>query len=167
MRRATVIPSLHALLVAAAVVAAALLAVSALAGCGGSSGGRASGDDPPLPAHPADLPPTPRERAARRAAAQRPAAPRCAADAGNCSTAQGTVIALESLDPDGDGDLHLILAGGSITFPGISVLDINRDLRPKRDPRVGDWAAGAGPVYPGSHGQHQIQVERVVYSPRR
>jgi hypothetical protein len=147
---------------------AATVAILALAGCGGgASGGATSGDRPPLPDHPADLPPTPRERAAQREAAKRPPAPRCAAGAGNCSTAQGRVIALESLDPDGDGDLHLILAGGSITFPGISVLDINKHLRPKRDPRIGDWAAGAGPVYPGSHGQHQIQVERVVYFPRR
>jgi hypothetical protein len=77
------------------------------------------------------------------------------------------VIALESVDPDGDGDLHLILLGGSITAPGISVLDVNRDLRPKVDPKVGDWAAGAGPVYPGSHEQHQIQVTAVEVWPRR
>lgn len=77
------------------------------------------------------------------------------------------MIALESVDPDGDGDLHLILLGGSITAPGISVLDVNRDLRPKVDPKVGDWAAGAGPVYPGSHRQRQIQVTAVAVWPRR
>jgi hypothetical protein len=77
------------------------------------------------------------------------------------------VIALESVDPDGDGDLHLILAGGSITLPGVTVLDVSRALRPRHDPRIGDWAAGAGPVYRGSHGQRQIQVERVVVFPRR
>ncbi|MEZ5123616.1 MAG: hypothetical protein R2736_18935 [Solirubrobacterales bacterium] len=49
----------------------------------------------------------------------------------------------------------------------MTVLDVSRQLRPRRDPRIGDWAAGAGPVYTGSLGQHQIQVERVVFFPRR
>lgn len=67
---------------------------------------------------------------------------------------------------DGDGDLHLILASSdAVTLPGITVLDVNEDLRPTHDPHVGDWAAGAGPVYRGSYGQRQIQVEHVVYDP--
>jgi hypothetical protein len=132
-----------------------------LAACG------SGGDTPPRPDHPADLPPSPREQREARAAAQRPPAPRCPPGGGNCATAQGRVIALESVDPDGDGDLHLILLGGSITAPGISVLDVNKDLRPKVDPKVGDWAAGAGPVYPGSHRQRQIQVTAVEVWPRR
>ncbi|MBB4663078.1 hypothetical protein [Conexibacter arvalis] len=131
----------------------------AAAGCGGSS------DPPP---HPADLPPTPRERAEAREAAKRPPAPRCPAGAGNCRAAEGRVIGLESVDPDGDGDLHLILTSAqSITLPGITVLDINKDLRPARDPKIGDWAAGAGPVYTGSYGQSQIQVDAVEVWPRR
>jgi hypothetical protein len=134
-----------------------------LTACGDTAGGGSA----TRPDHPADLPPTAREQRAAREAARRPPAPRCPPDAGNCATAQGRVIALESVDPDGDGDLHLILLGGSITAPGISVLDVNRDLRPKVDPKVGDWAAGAGPVYPGSHEQHQIQVTAVEVWPRR
>lgn len=147
-----------------------LVALLALAGCGGSS------DPPP---HPADLPQTAEERArgrerdaqerrAQREAAQRPPAPTCPTGAGNCRAAQGRVIGLESVDPDGDGDLHLILASRqSITLPGITVLDVNKDLRPARDPKVGDWAAGAGPVYSGSFGQSQIQVEAVAVWPER
>ena len=94
-------------------------------------------------------------------------APRCPPDAANCRAAQGRIIALERVDPDGDGDLHVVIAGGSVTLPGITVLDVSRRLRPKRDPRIGDWAAGAGPVYRGSFGQRQIEVERVVFRPRR
>jgi hypothetical protein len=93
--------------------------------------------------------------------------PSCPPHAGNCRAAGGRVIALQSHDPDGDGDLHVIIAGPSITLPGITVLDVNKHLRPRRDPRVGDWAAGAGPVYRGSYGQRQIQVDKVVFRPRR
>lgn len=136
-----------------------LLPLLTLAACGGGASG-------PAP-HPAEAPPTPRERAEQREARQRPPAPTCPAAAADCKAASGRIIGLESVDPDGDGDLHLILAGGSITLPGISVLDVRKQLRPANDPRIGDWAAGAGPVYPGSHGQHQIQVDRVVYWPPR
>lgn len=95
-------------------------------------------------------------------------APRCPAGSANCAAASGRVLFLESVDPDGDGDLHLVLSSrASITFPGVTVLDIARRLRPARDPRPGDWAAGAGPVYRGSHGQRQIQVEHVVVAPQR
>jgi hypothetical protein len=102
-------------------------------------------------------------------AAAHPAAPRCPADVAGCRAAQGRVIALQSVDPDGDGDLHLILASSSsITLPGVTVLDISRGRRPKHDPRIGDWAAAAGPVQPGSYGQRQIHViTRVAVDPRR
>jgi hypothetical protein len=99
-------------------------------------------------------------------AAGHPPLPKCSAAAANCASAGGTVIYLESVDPDGDGDLHLVLAGGHVTAPGLSVLDIERSLRPRRDPRIGDWAAGSGPVYRGSYGQRQIQVERLVIARR-
>jgi hypothetical protein len=102
-------------------------------------------------------------------AAGHPAAPRCPPDVAGCRAAQGRVIALQSVDPDGDGDLHLILASStSITLPGVTVLDISKRLRPKHDPRIGDWAAGAGPVQRGSYRQRQIHViTRVAVDPRR
>jgi hypothetical protein len=93
--------------------------------------------------------------------------PGCPPQPANCKAAGGRVIALQSHDPDGDGDLHVIIAGPSITLPGITVLDVSKRLRPRRDPRVGDWAAGAGPVYKGSYGQRQIEVDKVVFRPRR
>ena len=95
------------------------------------------------------------------------AVPRCPRTLANCREAQGRIIAMERVDPDGDGDLHVVIAGGSITLPGITVLDVSRRLRPRRAPRIGDWAAGAGPVHRGSFGQRQIEVIRVAFRPRR
>ncbi|HYF25645.1 MAG TPA: hypothetical protein VD931_07915 [Baekduia sp.] len=84
---------------------------------------------------------------------------RCAAGApASCEAVTGRVLAIESVDPDGDGDLHVVAAGGSVTAPGITVFDVRRDLRPARDPRLGDLVTGAGPVFRGSFGQRQIQV---------
>jgi hypothetical protein len=68
-------------------------------------------------------------------------------------------VYVESVDPDGDGDLHVvILDASSLSAPGVTVLDVSRELRPDRDPGVGDRVTGAGPVYRGSYGQRQIQV---------
>jgi hypothetical protein len=74
--------------------------------------------------------------------------------------ATGRVLYIESVDPDGDGDLHVVALGGRVTAPGVTVFDVSRALRPRRDPRPGDLVSGAGPVYRGSVGQHQIQVLR-------
>jgi hypothetical protein len=69
------------------------------------------------------------------------------------------VIAVEAVDPDGDGDAHLVLASPEdVTAPGISVIDVARELRPHPLPRAGDAVAAAGPVYRGSFGQRQIQA---------
>jgi hypothetical protein len=66
------------------------------------------------------------------------------------------------VDPDGDGDAHLVLtSAASITGPGLTVIDIEKELRPKPLPRVGDRVSAAGPVYRGSHGQRQIQATRL------
>ncbi|WP_259312608.1 hypothetical protein [Capillimicrobium parvum] len=147
-------------------LAAALAVAASAAGCGGTDGGAGTGG--PATAEAGRV--TTAERSAphrHRRRAHRPPAPRCDPAAANCAAAAGRIIALESKDPDGDGDLHVILAGGSVTLRGVTVLDVSRTLRPRHDPRIGDWAAGAGTVYTGSFGQHQIQVERVVFFPRR
>ncbi len=71
------------------------------------------------------------------------------------------------MDPDGDGDAHFVLAGGaSITAPGISVIDVARDLRPRRLPGIGDLLSAAGPVYRGSYGQRQIQATAISFARR-
>lgn len=93
---------------------------------------------------------------------------RCGPDAApTCQAATGRVLAIESVDPDGDGDLHVIASGGSVTGPGLTVFDVSKDLRPRKDPRPGDLVTGAGPVFRGSYGQRQIQVTEFRVQRRR
>jgi hypothetical protein len=88
-----------------------------------------------------------------------PKRPRCPADASNCASARGTIVYVEAVDPDGDGDAHFVLTSDeSITLPGITVIDVEKGLRPHPLPGVGDRVAAAGPVYRGSHGQKQIEA---------
>lgn len=133
--------------------AAVALAGLVLGGCGGGSPAARTGT----------------ASAARTASAatpthSEPAAPRitparCGAAAGaNCKAHTGRVLAIQSVDPDGDGDLHVIVSGGSLSAPGVTVFDVERTVRPARDPRPGDTVTGAGPVYRGSFHQRQIQV---------
>ena len=83
----------------------------------------------------------------------------CPADLENCRTATGRIVYVERVDPDGDGDAHFVLASRqSITFPGISVIDVRKDLRPSTLPGPGDELSAAGPVFRGSYGQRQIQA---------
>jgi hypothetical protein len=87
---------------------------------------------------------------------------RCPPAAGNCASARGTVIYVEAVDPDGDGDAHFVLTSSeSITAPGLTVIDCEKPLRPHPLPRIGDRIAAAGPVYRGSHGQRQIQATTI------
>lgn len=90
----------------------------------------------------------------------------CPAGAGNCRSASGVVLYVERVDPDGDGDAHYVVAGGSVTAPGLSVIDVARDLRPRRLPHRGELVSAAGPVYTGSHGQHQIEAVEVNHQRR-
>jgi hypothetical protein len=78
----------------------------------------------------------------------------CDPEATNCATATGTILYVERVDPDGDGDAHFVLAGGH----GISVIDVERELRPEQLPGPGDLVSAAGPVYAGSFGQRQIEA---------
>jgi len=88
--------------------------------------------------------------------------PRCPPDLDNCSRASGTILYVERVDPDGDGDAHFVLASGdSITAPGVSVIDVPPDLRPSPLPGPGKSFAAAGPVYEGSYGQRQIEAIEV------
>jgi hypothetical protein len=90
----------------------------------------------------------------------------CPADVAGCRAVRGRVVYVERVDPDGDGDLHVVLVGRQgVTAPGLSAVDVSRRLRPARDPAVGDSVAAAGPVERGSHGQRQVHALR--YSQRK
>jgi hypothetical protein len=77
-----------------------------------------------------------------------------------CRAVIGTIVLVERVDPDGDGDLHVVVNDGSITLPGLTAVDVRPGLRPPRDPRVGERATAAGPVQQGSFGQDQIHALR-------
>jgi hypothetical protein len=83
---------------------------------------------------------------------------RCPDDVPGCRAVRGTVVYVERVDPDGDGDLHVVVDGSSITLPGMTAVDVAPELRPKRDPRVGDRVSAAGPVQVGSYGQDQVHA---------
>ena len=108
-------------------------------------------------ASPRDAPP---RDAAPRAPAARVDVPRarCAGAVPDCAAIRGRVMYVERVDPDGDGDLHVVVLDGSVTAPGITAVDVRAGLRPRRDPRVGDRVSAAGPVQRGSYGQSQIHA---------
>ena len=92
---------------------------------------------------------------------------RCPAEASNCAEVTGRVVYVEAVDPDGDGDLHVVATGASLSLPGLTAVDVRPGLRPRRDPRIGDEITAAGPVYTGSYGQRQIQADRFAVRPDR
>lgn len=137
----------------------AALGLALVAGCGGGddpaddSGAPAASSRTPAPAA------TPRPRApARRRTRPLPRRLSCPEEVAGCRSVRGRVIYVERVDPDGDGDLHVVVSDGGITLPGLTAVDVRPGLRPRRDPRAGDGVAAAGPVQRGSFGQSQIHA---------
>ena len=83
---------------------------------------------------------------------------RCPDGVPDCRAVRGTVVFVERVDPDGDGDLHVVVDAGDVTLAGMTAIDVKPELRPRRDPRVGDRVSAAGPVQIGSYGQSQIHA---------
>ena len=137
----------RALLIAAA-------GLGLVAGCGGGeddAGAPAAATRTPAPtATPAPAP--------RRRVRPLPERLSCPDGVAGCRSVRGRVVYVERVDPDGDGDLHVVLSGGGITLPGLTAVDVRPGLRPRRDPREGDGVAAAGPVQRGSYGQSQIHA---------
>jgi hypothetical protein len=131
----------------------AFVAAGALASCG---------DDP-------DGPPSTstRDEGPRAEAPARPfSPPPCPPDLASCRRASGTIIYVERVDPDGDGDAHFVLLSPeSVTAPGITIVDVRRDLRPRPLPGPGERLAAAGPVSRGSRDQRQIEAVAVKTAP--
>ena len=74
----------------------------------------------------------------------------CPAEAANCKSATGTIIYVERVDPDGDGDAHFVLLDdGSVTAPGITVVDVAAGLRPHPLPGPGRHAERRRAGVPG------------------
>jgi hypothetical protein len=112
-------------------------------------------DRPDRPDRPEAAAPAPRaEREPPRLAR-----PRCRDDVPGCASTSGRIVYVERVDPDGDGDLHVGVADRQgVTLRGLTAIDVSKELRPRRDPRIGDVAAAMGPVQRGSLGQDQIHA---------
>ena len=133
-----------------------LLAVALLALVGLVVFARDEADTPLVDDEPARTAPREPERE-RRPRLRRA---RCPAGVEGCRSVIGRIVFVEAVDPDGDGDLHVVVAAGGISLPGVTAIDVMPSLRPARDPSVGDLATGAGPVQRGSYGQRQIHALR-------
>jgi len=138
--------------IATSAALAALVVLIVAAGCGGD-GGEADRDGPPGRA----ARPAPRDKAEAAADVVTPS--RCPAGLPSCRAAEGRIVYVERVDPDGDGDAHFVVADPQgITLPGLTAIDVRKGLRPRPLPTIGDLISAAGPVQTGSYGQSQIHA---------
>jgi hypothetical protein len=131
-------------------IAVALVAVLAVSGCGGAGGGETAGHRRRAPNHADRSERTPAE----------PLKPsHCPPELRSCRSAEGRIVYVERVDPDGDGDAHFVIRDPQgITLPGLTAIDVRKGLRPHPLPGPGDVVSAAGPVQTGSYGQHQIHA---------
>jgi len=135
-----------------------------LASCGGES--EPEPRDPETPPAPASETTTPDEQPRPAVEVEVDDAP-CPPDLVGCVSAKGVIVGVERVDPDGDGDAHFVLADpGSVTLPGITVIDVAKHLRPHPLPGVGETLSGASLVQRGSYNQRQIEAVEIRMQPR-
>jgi hypothetical protein len=126
------------------IAAAGLVAAALAVADGGAPAPERAARGTPTPT------PTPRPKHTPRA--------HCPSGVTGCVAVRGRVVYVERVDPDGDGDLHVVVLAGGVTLPDLTSIDVARELRPRRDPRVGDVVAAAGPVQIGHIGQRQVHA---------
>ena len=132
-----------------------------LAGCGGGEPERPRASATPAPAPTAEATQTPRPPRGRPLTR-----PPCRDGIAGCRSTSGRIVYVERVDPDGDGDLHVVVSDRrGVTLRGLTAIDVPKALRPRRDPRIGERAAAMGPVQTGSYGQSQIHA--LVFRTRR
>jgi hypothetical protein len=135
----------------------ALLAMASGCGGGESDSGTAEGPgashratDQGRPAAPSDNP---------KPATATVDSSHCPPGLPSCRTAEGRIVYVERVDPDGDGDAHFVIVDAQgVTLPGLTAIDVRRGLRPDPLPGPGDLVSAAGPVQTGSYGQSQIHA---------
>ena len=138
--------------IATSAALAALVVLIVAAGCGGD-GGEADRDGPPGRAA------RPAPRVKEEAAADVVTPSRCPAGLPSCRAAEGRIVYVERVDPDGDGDAQFVIADAAgVTLPGLTAIDVRSGLRPHPLPGLGALISAAGPVQTGSYGQSQIHA---------
>jgi hypothetical protein len=134
----------------AALVGVALLCP--VSGCGGDSDTTSTAGSPAADARSAT-------RDAEAPVAETVTPSHCPAGLPSCRTAEGRIVYVERVDPDGDGDAHFVIADPQgITLRGLTAIDVRKGLRPRPLPGIGDLISAAGPVQTGSYGQSQIHA---------
>jgi hypothetical protein len=138
--------------------AACLLALALLAGCGAAAEQTAKPQKKPNN--------EPSRGLAEDRASETVAPSRCPDGVAECREAEGRIVYVERVDPDGDGDAHFVIADPqSITLPGLTAIDVHKGLRPQPLPGPGDLISAAGPVQTGSYGQSQIHALELHVAP--
>jgi hypothetical protein len=78
-----------------------------------------------------------------------------------CQVVDGRIVYLQRVDPDGDGDLHvLLLSRQSVTGPWLTMLKVPAPLRTGMDPGIGRWVRALGQRFRAEHGENSIRVAR-------
>jgi hypothetical protein len=144
----------------AAVTLAAALCALLVAGCGSEQPTETKDAASPDPVVEKKSPKVERKRRQRERREREAVAPsHCPEGVFECAEAEGRVVYVEKVDPDGDGDAHFVIVEWpGVSLPGLTAIDVRKGLRPDPLPRHGVLVSAAGPVQVGSHGQDQVHA---------
>jgi hypothetical protein len=143
-------------------ISAAFVLLAMTVGCGGGTEGSSSASTSRGAASSAG-----QEPETKKVASETVTPSHCPAGLPSCRSAEGRIVYVERVDPDGDGDAHFVIADRQgITLPGLTAIDVRKGLRPHPLPGLGTLISAAGPVQTGSLGQSQIHAIE-LHAPRR